>query len=872
MASIDANGNRIDYYYDVAGRLEGVELPEAYDGLMNESKRAQIHYEYDSAGYLTALVDDYGNRTEYEYDDARRVIGIQLPNGLTEHRAYEGLLLKSKTDAEGRIVTYSYNASGQITAIQLPHPDIQEKYFTAMRYTYDELGNRLSQIDALNRETSYTYDRLGHLTSVVLPDGSSSQYTYDVLGLLTAYTDFNGHTTTYSYDEMNRLTEKRPAVDPVVSINYNDAGLRWQVTNGEDITTYYYDDRDRLIRIDSPKGVINYAYDDNGNRTSVTAAGTATSYAYDALNRLINVSEGDSIETRYFYDALGRLVSQASPSGLETLYRYNTDGRLIMQDIVDQNDVIIASIDYVRSSAGRLMRVNDFNGDTVTFSYDQLGRLLTEKRNGEIPDNRIYQYDLVGNRVQETVNGVVTGYVYDNNDQLTAAGTKTFSHDSNGNLLKITDGAYNETFNYDDFNRLIGYQSDGQDYGFAYDDSGNRVFLSTPAGNTHYLVDPGGRGGLAKVLATFDDNDNIKQRYVQGLGPLSLYEGDQRLEYHSDAQRNVRLLTDETGKVTDSYTYAAYGPLVDKLGSNDNPLLFAGQRYDDGLRRYYMRARYYDQETGRFINRDPMSSHFSSRAVWHPYAYALNNPVSNWDPSGLWTLPELSVTNCVSNTLNAIKWVWSICQNKDIAKLAVEAYGLASLLTEASSSPLLSRSDMFNGGQSQFTFEKLSIALWKNPLPVAEGATGLQQLSISLIMKSDFYWWAEFAANSNISTGLGGTGAGYSSLGGKIEAPIYPWHCDYFIRKAQASIGLKHTIWKKNDPCTNLFTIAEISAAFEGSQGFPGSKAKIEMSGAFLGLMEVKQTVVEASSYDGFNWIPPFGEWISNEFSAWLAP
>jgi RHS repeat-associated protein len=59
-------------------------------------------------------------------------------------------------------------------------------------------------------------------------------------------------------------------------------------------------------------------------------------------------------------------------------------------------------------------------------------------------------------------------------------------------------------------------------------------------------------------------------------------------------------------------------------------LRMAGQQYDQGTRLYYMGARYYDPDLGRFISEDPIGI-----AGGHNlYAYANNDPVNSMDPSG----------------------------------------------------------------------------------------------------------------------------------------------------------------------------------------------------------------------------------------------
>ena len=60
-------------------------------------------------------------------------------------------------------------------------------------------------------------------------------------------------------------------------------------------------------------------------------------------------------------------------------------------------------------------------------------------------------------------------------------------------------------------------------------------------------------------------------------------------------------------------------------------LKLAGQQYDQQTGLYYMRARYYDPALGRFLSEDPIGI----AGGLNLYAYAGNDPVNQWDPTGL---------------------------------------------------------------------------------------------------------------------------------------------------------------------------------------------------------------------------------------------
>jgi len=80
--------------------------------------------------------------------------------------------------------------------------------------------------------------------------------------------------------------------------------------------------------------------------------------------------------------------------------------------------------------------------------------------------------------------------------------------------------------------------------------------------------------------------------------------------------------------VVDGYTYDVFGAIRSQSGSSPNYWLFTGEQRDADSEMYYLRARYYDPATGRFLSQDPLRS-------GNLYAYAGNNPVRYVDPYGL---------------------------------------------------------------------------------------------------------------------------------------------------------------------------------------------------------------------------------------------
>jgi RHS repeat-associated protein len=92
-------------------------------------------------------------------------------------------------------------------------------------------------------------------------------------------------------------------------------------------------------------------------------------------------------------------------------------------------------------------------------------------------------------------------------------------------------------------------------------------------------------------------------------------------------------LKNATGTVTDTYAYDAFGNKISSTGTTPNEFLYRGEQYDTDLGLYYLRARYYNPATGRFMSRDPDVGHIADPATLHKYLYAGGNPVDLTDPT-----------------------------------------------------------------------------------------------------------------------------------------------------------------------------------------------------------------------------------------------
>jgi len=122
-----------------------------------------------------------------------------------------------------------------------------------------------------------------------------------------------------------------------------------------------------------------------------------------------------------------------------------------------------------------------------------------------------------------------------------------------------------------------------------------------------------------------------------------------------DGLGSTRVLTDLDGEVVATYTYDAFGELLDSTGEVENDYLFAGEPFDGELEQYYLRQRFYDAGVGRFTRRDSFEGRIGEPITLHKYLYGNVNPVYFVDPSGLYSIGEISAANAIRDILNNLQ-------------------------------------------------------------------------------------------------------------------------------------------------------------------------------------------------------------------------
>ncbi|MBI3887063.1 MAG: RHS repeat-associated core domain-containing protein [Opitutae bacterium] len=703
-STTDARGNVTTFGYDNANRRTSVR------DALNQTTTSI----FDAAGNQLSFTDSLSRTTGYTYDNRGQRTTVTFPDGTTQVTSYDTLGRKiAATDQEGKIARYRYDALGRLVEVRqyldsaaaASDSDFQlsalNSRLIVTKYGYDELGHQVTQTDALDRLTRYEYDSLGRRVKRTLPDGAAETYAYNSVGSLTAKTDFAGRTTTFAYDTLNRLKSKTASPSHPsliyshaiarVEYDYDASGARIAARTFNASNTQLYSEatpRDLLGRVTgktTPLGALSYEYYANGllkDMVSSNASGVNVGYRYDALNRLAFVDDASGPDapgaplrtTAYTYTAVGSLETMTTPNAVRHAYQYDTLNRLQSLSVSKLPSQVLHSYTYTLRASGHRQQVAEGNGRTVHYAYDEIYRLTGETITGDPTGQNgatSYVLDKVGNRLSRLSPLAALpsqNFSYSARDWLASD-----TYDANGNTLTTSldsgFGILTSPDIYDFEDRLIIRQKpDGTTINLGYNADGIRVqktifnTSSVPVSAIGYLVDSNNPTGYAQVVEEYQNSASGTTATVYTYGSdlisqaVSLNSQLSTLSYFAyDGLGSVRALTNASGAVTDTWDYDAFGVLIARTGTTANNYLYRGEQFDPDLGMYSLRARFYNQATGRFWNADTYEGNSSDPMSLHKYLYAGADPVMGFDPSGKISLFEMQVVSSVQTILASIE-------------------------------------------------------------------------------------------------------------------------------------------------------------------------------------------------------------------------
>lgn len=367
------------FTYDAAGRLTSV----------TDAKGSVTHYEYDSNGRRSAEVAPDGRRTSYAYRADNLLATITWPDNTTITYTYDNNKRVTRETAGSEVINYTYNAVNQLLSASGPGGTVSYTYDNAGRVATETSGGRTNTITRnaegeriglsyLNQNQTYTRDNRGLVTQIASPAGNFG-FSFDALGRRTQLSYPNGSTARYSFDAAGQLT------------NLTHAG----VFNAP--YAHSFDAAGRITKITGDGPDWNYTYDALGRLTRATQGSETYTYTLDPVG---NILDGGRT-----HDANHRLTADATKN-----YSYDPRGNLTLE----QDRTTGARTVYSWNVKNQLTQVQFFNDATAS----SLTRTLA------------YTYDPHGRRASKTDNGVVQGFVYDDDDLVGII-------DSTGNIAKV---------------------------------------------------------------------------------------------------------------------------------------------------------------------------------------------------------------------------------------------------------------------------------------------------------------------------------------------------------------------------------------------------------------------------------------------------
>jgi RHS repeat-associated protein len=587
ISTKDKRGNVTRFGYDKEGRLISVEDPNGHT----------TRYEYDANGNRTKVIDPKGQATEFTYDAINRLVKIKDPLGNTIERKYdEAGQLKEETDPrstpQNPIVTkFDYDKVGNLEVVT-------DAAQGTVRYGYDKNRNRVSVEDPNKRVSKMTYDKLNRVETSEDPLANKYVYTYDEVGNRKTMTDAKKQVIKYDYDDNNRLSVITYPDTSTVKFKYDENGNVLEMTDSLGVTKYVYDDLNRVKNYTDAYGkTIGYEYDENGNvRVLTYPDGKRVTYGYDKGNRMISVTDWSNRVTRYEYDERNLVTKMTHANGTTATYTYDTAGRLI--------------------------------------------GLVNAKSNGEVISSYSYVLDKNSNRLSATIREPLPPRVatppqsaaFDEANRIRRAGASTFTFDANGNMTSKTTGGVTTAFTWDFNDRLIAVGNSTQ---YFYNGVGVRLGRREGTKVARYVVDMNRE--LSQVLCETDENGTITSYYIYGTGLLVREGNSKTYYYHFDSIGSAVAMTDSAQAIANRYSYSLFGRPTGSFEATHNPFKYLGGNgvLDDGNGIYYVRARYYLGDLGRFMTRDPLSGDSSNGQAINKYIYGLNNPLSFGDFDGL---------------------------------------------------------------------------------------------------------------------------------------------------------------------------------------------------------------------------------------------
>lgn len=616
-----AEGRVADVARDSKGRISAIKVPSGaewkYDYVgdwgavakITDPFNAETNFEYDTRLNQIEVTDPLNRITQTVFDDLD--LPSEVTDALNQTTKFENngnRNMKKLTDARDNVYQLAWDSANVRKSLEWPDSDKQTSIYNAndLLTQWKAKGNA-GTVDLARNDAGEVTGR----TWTAGAESGSVAFTRNSLGQITGT---SATTMSLSVDQ---------------SLGYNAEGhlssLSQTVGNVTRMAGVTYDLDGRLGTITYPAGfVVAYEYNKDGQIKTIKKDGSpVATYAYDTGGRLSTRTLASGVVTTYSYDGANRLASISVASGSTVVwaerYGYNAAGE---RTFTLKGSTGTVGDGYWLDATSQLRGVK-VGSPNATLAYTGQNGTATE-----------WQYDEVGNRIEEVGSAGTTTYVSDNVNQyysvssvptvtysdrgdLTQFGNWSYTHDAQGNLIR----AHN-TQN----NTLAKYWRDANGHRAVKDVDGSKI--------AYFNL------GTMQLEAYDVTNATASSTiYAPGIDlPLAEVNSSGSVRgYHQDVIGNVRLLTDTGGSTVESYTYDTWGKVSATSASGalvakpQSRFLFTAREFDSETNLYHYRARAYSPEIGRFLQVDPID--FGGGDV-NVLRYVLNSPVNFIDPIG----------------------------------------------------------------------------------------------------------------------------------------------------------------------------------------------------------------------------------------------
>ena len=323
-----------------------------------------------------------------------RVVSRTTLSGETVKYTYEGGVLHTITDGQGRVYTLTFNDRYDLELLRFPNGLFR-------RWEYDGRGRLVLAVDVKGNATRYAYDRADNLIRLEEPDGNVHRFEYDAMGNMVHATD-NIREVKFTYGALGVL-KSREQERHRITFGYNSELQLRRI--GNEAGDNYFFELDGLGQVVTEIGFDGlrreYERDGAGRVTRVNRPGDKwTEYLYDGLDNILKEEQYDGEVSLYTYDKDGMLVKAENSENLLEFTRDRKTGQIIEEK---QGEY---TVNRTYDSEGNCTRITSSLGADIRHTYDREGNLQTMQAGESWQASWVR--DNTGLEVQRTFSGGVT--------------------------------------------------------------------------------------------------------------------------------------------------------------------------------------------------------------------------------------------------------------------------------------------------------------------------------------------------------------------------------------------------------------------------------------------------------------------------------